>query len=78
MRQCQLIRKEAGYEVEQRVVMAISGGSDYVMNALNESKAHMLSELLADDIIFGGEIEADLTKTCEVGDSEVTISVKKA
>ena len=78
VRQCQLIRKEAGYEVEQRVVMAISGGSDYVMNALNESKAHMLSELLADDIIFGGEIEADLTKTCEVGDSEVTISVKKA
>ena len=78
VRQCQLIRKEAGYEVEQRVVMAISGGSDYVMNALKESKDHMLSELLADDIIFGGEIDADLTKTCEVGDSEVTISVKKA
>ena len=28
IRQCQLIRKEAGYEVEQRVVMAISADSD--------------------------------------------------
>lgn len=78
VRQCQLIRKEAGYEVEQRVVMAISGGSDYVMAALKENKDHMMSELLAEDIIFGGEIEADLTKTCEVGDSEITLSVKKA
>lgn len=78
VRQCQIIRKEAGYEVEQRVVMAISGGSDYIMSTLEESKAHMMNELLADDIIFGGEIEADLTKTCEVSDSEITISVKKA
>ena len=78
VRQCQLIRKEAGYEVEQRVVMAISGGSEYVMATLAENKAYMMNELLADDIIFGGEIEADLTKTFEVGDSEVTLSVKKA
>ena len=78
VRQCQLIRKEAGYEVEQRVVMAVSGGSDYVMATLAENKDHMMAELLADDIIFGGEIEADLTKTCEVGDSEITLSVKKA
>ena len=78
IRQCQLIRKEAGYEVEQRVVMAINSSSEYVMSTLAENKAHMANELLADDIILGGEIEADLTKTCDVADSSVTISVKKA
>ena len=78
VRQCQLIRKEAGYEVEQRVVMSISSGSDYIISTLSENKAHMMSELLADDIILGGEIESDLTKTCEVAENEIVISVKKA
>lgn len=78
VRQCQLIRKEAGYEVEQRVVMALASASESVMAALAESKDHMASELLADDIILGGEIEADLTKTVSIGDDEITLSVKKA
>lgn len=78
VRQCQLIRKEAGYEVEQRVVMAISSKSEYVISTLNENLEHMKNELLADDILLGAEIEADLTKTCEVAESEVSISVKKA
>ena len=78
VRQCQLIRKEAGYEVEQRVVMAITSASESVMAALGEAKNHMASELLADDIILGGEIEADLTKTVSIGDDEITLSVKKA
>ncbi len=78
VRQCQLIRKEAGYEVEQRVVMAINSDSDAIVSAVTDSKAHMASELLADDIVIGGSIEADLTKTCTIGDAEVTISVRKA
>ena len=78
IRQCQLIRKEAGYEVEQRVVMAVSTADEAVLTALRESKDHMASELLADDILFGEEIAADLTKTVALGDSEVTLAVKKA
>lgn len=78
VRQCQLIRKEAGYEVEQRVIMAIGTDSDYVAETLEENKDHMKNELLAEDIIIGGTIEADLTKECEVGESSLTISVKKA
>ena len=78
IRQCQLIRKEAGYEVEQRVVMAVSTADEAVLTALKESKDHMASELLADDILFGEEIAADLTKTVALGDSEVTLAVKKA
>ncbi len=78
IRQCQLIRKEAGYEVEQRVVMALSTADEAILTALKESKVHMANELLADDILFGEEIAADLTKTVAIGDGEVTLAVKKA
>ena len=37
-----------------------------------------LGIILADDIIIGGEIEADLTKTISVADSDITLSVMKA
>ena len=42
-------------------------------------KAHCNpAELLADEILVGEEIAADLTKTAVIGDKEVVISVKKA
>ena len=78
VRQCQLLRKEAGYEVEQRVVLSVSSASDFIMNVLKESAEHMKSELLADDIVFGGSIESDLEKTFDVGEDKVTAAVKKA
>ena len=79
VRQCQLVRKEAGYEVEQRVVMAIASDSDFVLATLAENKAYMADELLADELLLGETIEsADYTKECEAADAKVTIAVKKA
>ena len=78
IRQCQLIRKEAGYEVEQRVVMALSSADEFTVSCIKENLSHMAAELLADEILVGEEIAADLTKTASIGDKEVTISVKKA
>lgn len=78
VRQCQLLRKEAGYEVEQRVVLWISSGSEFIMNALKENAGHMKNELLADDIVFGKAAESDLEKTFDVGEDKVTAAVKKA
>lgn len=79
VRQCQLVRKEAGYEVEQRVVMAIASDSDFVLATLAENKAYMADELLADELLLGEAIEsADYTKECEAADAKVTIAVKKA
>ena len=78
IRQCQVIRKEAGYEVEQRVVVAIASDSELVMAAVNDNKDFMASELLADEIVTDGTIDADLTKEIAIGDSKVTLSVKKA
>ena len=78
IRQCQLIRKEAGYEVEQRVVLAINSTNDFILTVVRENIDYMASELLADEIVVAAEIEADLSKTVSVADSDVVLSVKKA
>lgn len=77
IRQCQLIRKEAGYQVEQHVNMAISSDDEFIMNALNEKSNYISAELLADKLVLNGEITADLTKSFSVNDSNVKISVSK-
>ena len=78
VRQCQLVRKEAGYEVEQRVVVAIKTDNEALLAALNESKAHMAAELLAKDVLFCEPLDADFTKTVQIDDGDVEIAVKKA
>lgn len=79
VRQCQLIRKEAGYEVEQRVKMAIESLDTAVIGALKEKTEYIKSELLADELILGGTLsDADLTKEVEIGDGKVKLAVAKA
>ena len=78
VRQCQLVRKEAGYEVEQRVVVAIRTDNEALLAALNESKAHMAAELLAKDVLFCEPLDADFTKTVQIDDGDVEIAVRKA
>ena len=78
VRQCQLVRKEAGYEVEQRVVLAVETANEALLAALRESKAHMCAELLADEIVFGALADADLVKPVSIADTDVTLAVKKA
>lgn len=78
VRQCQLLRKEAGYIVEQRILVSLSSASDFIMDALKESSQHISAELLATNVLFNEEIEADMVKEIEIGDDAVTIAVKKA
>ena len=78
IRQCQLIRKEAGYEVDQRVIMAISTEDVLVKSVLESNKAYMCDELLADDVIICGDIDADLKKDVAIADNNVSLAVKKA
>ena len=76
VRQCQLIRKEAVYEVEQRVKMAIESLDTAVIGALKEKTEYIKSELLADELILGGTLsDADLTKEVEIGDGKVKLAV---
>lgn len=78
VRQCQILRKEAGYSVEQRIVAAIKTDDTFVAAALEGSKGHIGAELLAAELLINADIEADAQKEVEAGDAKVTIAVKKA
>ncbi|MCR4563832.1 MAG: isoleucine--tRNA ligase [Clostridiales bacterium] len=78
VRQCQLIRKEAGYVVDQHVRMAISTDDGFVLDALKEKKEFLLNELLCEELVFNGSIDADLEKEIEVNDKTIKLAVAKA
>ena len=78
VRQCQLIRKEAGYDVEQHVRLCLTVADETVLAALEEKKDFMAAELLADELTFGDTTDADLTKDVEIADKAVRIAVCKS
>ena len=78
IRQCQLIRKEAGYVVDQRVRMSISTDDEFILSALKDKEEYLLSELLCDELVFNGSLESDLEKEIEVNDKKITLAVAKA
>jgi isoleucyl-tRNA synthetase len=78
VRQCQLLRKEAGYQVEQHVIMSVSSENEFLLNALMEQQQHIASELLADEVYFNKDITADLQKEFETGEYKVKAAVAKA
>lgn len=77
VRQCQLLRKEAGYQVEQRVVVSLSCEDEFIFGALKEKEAHIAAELLADEVVFGSLENADISKDVEAAGKFVSVSVKK-
>lgn len=77
IRQCQLLRKEAGYQVEQHIAASINTADEFMLSALNEKKTYIANELLADSLAIGSDISADLSKTVSVNGKDVTISVSK-
>lgn len=77
IRQCQLLRKEAGYQVEQHIAASINTADEFMLSALNEKKTYIANELLADSLAVGSDISADLSKTVSVNGKDVTISVSK-
>lgn len=78
VRQCQILRKEAGYSVEQRILVAMRTDDSFVTAALEGSKDHIAAELLANELVINGDFDADAQKEVEAGDAKVTIAVKKA
>ncbi len=77
IRQCQVARKEAGYQVEQRINASISVDDEFIVNALTEKLAYIASELLADCVVLNAEMTADYTKEFSVNDKNIAVSVVK-
>ena len=77
IRQCQLLRKEAGYSVEQRITAAVQTDDPFLLEALNEKRAHIAAELLASELVINAPFEADLCKEFEVAGAKISASVRK-
>ena len=78
VRQCQMLRKEAGYSVEQHINISLSADNDFVTKALENEKTHMGSELLADELYIEKDIPHDLEKTFEISGGNVKVQISKA
>lgn len=77
IRQCQVARKDAGYQVEQRINAAINVDDEFIVNALTEKLEFIAGELLANSVVINSEINADYTSEFSVNDKKVSVSVVK-
>ncbi len=78
IRQCQLLRKEAGYSVEQRINASVSTDDAFILEAITERKEHIATELLANSLVINGTLESeDLRKDFDVLGGTVTAAVSK-
>ena len=76
VRQCQLARKEAGFDVDRHIEISITSDSASLIDALREQRDHIASELLADRLLIGEPLgKADYVKEADIGDDKAVISV---
>ena len=47
-----LVRKDAGYQLDQRILVGVLGASDEVISALEHNMAYFKQETLADEVRF--------------------------
>lgn len=78
IRQCQILRKDAGYQVEQHVAVSIVTADSFLDGALKDDEAHIASELLADSLSFETLADADLARDIDTEYGSVAVAVKKA
>jgi len=76
IRQIQTLRKEAGYDVAQRIQLAIATQSTFLQAALNEAAAHVKVEVLANEL---SETLAapDITRELEIAGEAITLQIAK-
>ena len=73
IRAIQEMRKEAGYEVDNRIQVSYSGQS----SVFEKFGGMIAKEVLADELKEGEMAEADLKKDLKIEDEAVAISIKK-
>ncbi len=78
IRQCQILRKEAGYTVEQRVRIAIRTDDSFLRDALMQQQNHIAAELLADAFALDAALQADMEKQVDINGIAVTLAIVKA
>ena len=74
----QRMRKDLRYVVSDRVRLQVTGNAD-VENAVREHRNYVAGEVLASDVIIGGDVAAtvDAVQTVEVMDDDVRIALTR-
>ncbi len=76
VRQAQILRKEAGFEIDERIAMTLSTNSDVINTVITKFKDKLMKEVLVTS--FGQNlVNPNIQKDVEVGDDLVTISLKR-
>ena len=73
----QNLRKSAGLEIEDRIVV-LHSGSDRVRRVLVSQGGYVRAETLADDIVEGAASDGATSETAKVEGEEVTLAVRKS
>jgi isoleucyl-tRNA synthetase len=74
LRNCQVLRKEAGFKVEQRIHLCISSGDSKINSVIEEYKDKLASELLA--VKFGDKLECmQLERTININGCEILVQM---
>jgi isoleucyl-tRNA synthetase len=76
IRQIQVLRKEAGFAVEQRIVVSFTGVSDEVATAIAEYEDRIKQDILA--ISIEENIDTDIAKEIEINEETFTVKLKLA
>jgi isoleucyl-tRNA synthetase len=78
IRQIQTMRKDAGYDVAQRIQLAILTPSCFLQVALEEACEHLMAEVLADHLGKGEALAApELTRELDIAGDPVEIQIAK-
>lgn len=75
IRNAQILRKEANFDIDARVLINVSSNSDRIMKVINENLNKIKQEILAEKI-NDGDFKADIVRTVKVSDYDVEIALK--
>ena len=75
-RSLQILRKKAGFKVEQRINISIKSKGERINKVLKKYLNEIMKETLAEKFIDGIIENADLTEEIEIGEEKTVISLK--
>jgi len=76
IRQVQVMRKDAGFRVEERIALGIVGADEVVSRAVEAHREFIMEQTLAREL--GDSVgHADFSGEAQVGDSALTLSLRR-
>ncbi|MGI5841752.1 MAG: isoleucine--tRNA ligase [Christensenellales bacterium] len=75
VRQIQVLRKEAGFKIEDRIFVGFETQSESLNVVINQFKEKIMAEALIKDVLAG--FDAEISQSVAVGGEDITISLKR-